>query len=90
MEIPNFYFESMGEDHPLIKILHNPPTIDEEGRGKNINFKQRSCFHKVARVIYKTTRGFYASIFFYMVPFATFAILQYGTGFFEKGFHKEK
>ena len=75
MEIPNFYFESMGEDHPLFRILHHPPTIDDEGRGRNKNFMERSCFHKVARVVYKISRGFYASVFFYMVPYATFAIL---------------
>ena len=89
MEIPNFYFESMG-DNPLKKILHHPPAIDDEGRGKNIKFMDRSCFHKFARILYKCMRGFYASVFFYFIPYATFAILQFGTGYFVSGLNKDK
>ena len=89
MEIPNYYLESMG-DNPILGVCHHPPTIDV--RGSSIRFSDRTTFHKVARVVYKGLRSLYVSVVFYMVPFATFAILQFGAGFsleHEPKTHKE-
>lgn len=40
-------------------------------------FGQRSCFHKLARMVYKLTRCFYVGLVFYFVPFATL-FMQFG------------
>ena len=66
MELPKMYFEAL-LDNPLREIMHHNPT--RVNRGKDIPFSSRSCFHKMARVVYKVTRSFYVSVVFYFVPF---------------------
>ena len=45
----------------------NAPRITQ--RSFNTFFKERSMFHKVARINYKFLRGIYVSVVFYFVPF---------------------
>lgn len=43
-----------------------------KNRGRDIKFKNRSLFHKIARVVYKFMRSIYVSVIFYFVPFYIF------------------
>ena len=83
MEIPKFYFEALGDNH-IKSIFHHPVKIDK--RGVDIKMEDRSLFHKVARIVYRTLRVIYVSIIFYLVPFVVFFI-QYiwAVGVGEKG-----
>jgi hypothetical protein len=67
MEVSNLYFESL-MNNKLKAIMHHPPELVV--KGADIKFMQRSLFHKVARMIYKTIRCLYVSCVFYFVPFA--------------------
>lgn len=71
MEVSNLYFESLKQNY-LKKVMHHPPRGDH--KGKDIQFSERTCFHKIARVIYKITRCFYVGVVFYFVPFAVMFI----------------
>jgi hypothetical protein len=46
----------------------------------------RTCFHKVARILYRFLRALYVSVIFYLVPFCVFYI-QYK---FAVGLQKEE
>lgn len=46
-------------------------------RGSDQSFGQRSCFHKLARIVYKLTRCLYVGVVFYFVPYATL-FMQFG------------
>ena len=66
MEVPIMYLESL-LDNPLKEIMHHHPH--RVHRGRDIQFSDRSLFHKLARIIYKMLRAFYVSVIFYYVPF---------------------
>ena len=68
MEIPKLYFESI-IDNKLKVIMHECPVV--ERRGRHIRFSERSCFHKVARFLYRIYRAGYVSGIYYFVPYAT-------------------
>ena len=72
-EVAEFYYESLAANNHL---MHNfsqyYPHV--ETKGSDIKFSERSCFHKLARVIYRTFRLGYVSIVFYFVPFLPFII----------------
>ena len=38
--------------------------------GSSNLFRERSLFHKIARLTYKIFRAFYVSVIFYFVPFS--------------------
>jgi predicted nucleic acid-binding Zn ribbon protein len=67
MEISNMYFESL-KGNLLKEVLHHPP--EQVICGRDIEMKDRNCFHKCARVLYKFLRCFYVSIIFYFIPFS--------------------
>ena len=67
MEVSNLYFESL-MNNKLKVIMHHPPKLEK--RGVDIQFNERSLFHKAARMIYKFIRCIYVSFVFYFVPFA--------------------
>ncbi len=48
MEVSNYYFEAL-MNNKLKVIMHHPPKLHV--KGDDIKFMERSCFHKVARVI---------------------------------------
>ena len=66
MELNKIYLESL-TDNTLKSVLHCHPVVEK--KSKDIKFSDRSCFHKVARIVYKTSRSIYVSIIFYFVPF---------------------
>lgn len=66
MLIGAMYMESL-MDNPLQKVLEKPIRIKH--RGIDIKFKERTCFHKIARILYKFTRGLYVGVIFYFAPF---------------------
>jgi hypothetical protein len=71
IELGEMYLESL-MDNPLSQVLHHPVRIRH--RGADIKFMDRSLFHKMARLTYKSLRGLYISIIFYYVPFSTIFI----------------
>lgn len=71
MEVGNLYFESLKSNY-LKRVMHHPPVADH--RGDTIVFKDRSTFHKIARVYYKFLRSFYVGVIFYFVPFSVMFI----------------
>lgn len=75
MEISNMYFEAL-MNNPLKVVMHHPPTIDFKGHA--IKFRDRSCFHKLARLLYKLIRCLYVGLIFYYIPY-TVIYLQWLT-----------
>lgn len=67
MEVSNLYFESLKQNH-LKKVMHHPPKAEK--RGDEIAFSDRSLFHKIARVQYKSLRAVYVGVIFYFIPFS--------------------
>jgi hypothetical protein len=67
MEVSNLYFESL-KTNSLKELLHHPP--EAEISGKDIEFSERTCFHKGARVFYKILRALQVGVIFYFVPFS--------------------
>lgn len=68
MEIASLYFESL-LNFKIKSILEEKEQPKCINRSKDIHMKNRSTFHKFARVFYKTIRAFYVSVIFYYVPF---------------------
>jgi hypothetical protein len=66
MELSNLYYESL-LGNKLKPVLHKAPKVEK--RGKDIKFSERSLFHKVARIIYKSVRCLYVGFIFYFVPY---------------------
>lgn len=66
MELPIMYFESL-LDNPLKEIMHHHPHRIH--RGKEIKFRDRPIFHKLARILYKVMRALYVALIFYFVPY---------------------
>jgi hypothetical protein len=79
LELPMMYYEMLVHD-PLKEIMehHNMPTVDR--RGKDINFCERPCFHKFARVVYRFFRVFYITIIYYFIPYSTIALQWFYPG----------
>jgi hypothetical protein len=71
IEFPKLYFEAL-VDGPTKQLLHHKPKVTVKGR--DIDFWERSCFHKLARVTYKILRCFYVSVVFYYIPFTIFIV----------------
>jgi len=67
MEIAALYFESLMNFKLKAIMEENRPKC--MNRSSNINMKDRTCFHKVARCFYKVLRAIYVSVIFYYVPF---------------------
>lgn len=87
VELGNIYFESL-MNNKLSSIVHHPPIFNEKQVGENKDprpFRDRSCFHKVGRGIYKIFRCAYVSLNFYMVPFAV--IIWQFEAYIPKGAH---
>jgi hypothetical protein len=72
-EVTEFYYEALASNNSMI---HELPRYypHKQTRGKDIKFSERSCFHKLARIIYRLFRMLYASVLFYFVPFLPFII----------------
>jgi hypothetical protein len=68
MEVSNMYFEAL-MNNKLKEVLHSHYAPKREKSIKDIVWKDRSCFHKVARILYKIIRCVYVSLIFYFVPF---------------------
>ena len=74
------YFESL-KNSKLKEVMHNPPK--HLIKGKDIEFSKRSCFHKVARIVYKCLRVFFVGVIFYFIPYSVLAVqffAVYNTG----------
>ena len=71
MEVSNLYFESL-KNNTLKDLMHHPP--ESENSCKDIDFSDRSCFHKLARVFYKVFRALQVGVIFYFVPFSVMYI----------------
>lgn len=89
MDVSNFYAEAMMENklkeyveeapkpfRDMIEDENNPGQMRYK-KGTDISFGERSCFHKLARMVYKMTRCLYVGVVFYFVPFATL-FMQFG------------
>lgn len=76
-DLSKIYYASLGDDQ--LKEVFKQPVM-RKNRGVEINFSDRRCFHKVARIIYKCLRAFYVSIVFYLVPFSS-VLVPYFVGF---------
>lgn len=88
MDVSNFYAEAMMENK-LKEFVEEAPKphrdriVDKETgeerykRGSDLSFGERSCFHKLARMLYKLTRCLYVGLVFYFVPFTTL-FMQFG------------
>lgn len=88
MDVSNFYAEAMMEnklkefvaeaDKPHRDMIEDPVTGEKRyKKGSEQKFGDRSCFHKLARIVYKLTRCFYVGVVFYFVPFSTL-FMQFG------------
>ena len=60
---------SLDQDHKLCEVFleENLPRITN--RKKDMKFSDRRFKCKIARVVYKLIRGFYATFIFYWTPF---------------------
>ena len=67
----HLYLESLMDD-PICEVMHHLP--EAEVRGCDINFSERTCFHKFARVLYKVIRCLYISFVFYFAPYMILVI----------------
>jgi hypothetical protein len=67
-EVSEIYFEALASNNRMLWDIE-PYLPEKETRGKDIQFSQRTCFHKLARFVYKIFRCFYTSVVFYFVPF---------------------
>lgn len=67
MEVGNLYFESLKNNY-LKRVMHHAPIA--EIKGSTIKFSQRSCFHKLARIVYRFLRMVYVGVIFYFIPFS--------------------
>ena len=71
IEFPKLYFEALVNGH-LKQLLHHPAKVFK--RGNEIDFWERTSFHKVARVLYKILRCFYVSVIYYFIPYTMFFV----------------
>lgn len=71
MEVSNLYFESLTQN-PLKVVMHHPPVA--KWKAGDITFAKRSCYHKMARVLYKILRTLYVGVIYYYIPFAVMLI----------------
>lgn len=65
------YLESLIHN-PIMEVVEKHPKI--KVKGSDIKFSDRSCIHKIARVIYKILRSLYVGVIFYFVPFSTLMV----------------
>jgi hypothetical protein len=74
MEFGTLYFESQHHiGNKLTTLCHKHPVATV--KGDDIVWKDRTCFHKCARILYRTFRLYYISCMFYMLPFWMYFIL---------------
>lgn len=74
VDLSNIYFESLMNTKLKVIVEHQyQPEMDDEYREKNKKtrdiFSERTCFHKIARLIYKVYRCMFVSLNFYFTPF---------------------
>ena len=74
IELPSLYFEAIHFDNPMLEVFHTEVIFTN--KSSNIRFRDRKCFHKVFRIIYKIVRGLYVSLIFYFAPFMVL-VLQF-------------
>ena len=72
IELPAMFYSAMA-DKAIKKVFEFP--VERDNRGRDIQFMQRTCFHRIARVLYKVFRSLYVAIMFYMSPFFVYAII---------------
>jgi len=70
-EIDNHYASSL-KDFSLVAAVEEPPVF--ENSSKSIKFRDRTCYHKFIRTVYKMIRCFYAAYYFYFMPFTVVAL----------------
>lgn len=71
VDLSNMYYNSLMSNR-LKSIVHHPPIFSAEMTGPNKKerlWSDRSCFHKVGRLIYKVIRCGFVSINYYMAPY---------------------
>ena len=72
IELPSMFYSALA-DKAIKKVFEFP--VERVNRGRDIQFMKRTCFHKIARVLYKVFRSLYVAIMFYMSPFFVYAII---------------
>ena len=72
IELPTMFYSALA-DSAIKKVFQFP--VQRKNRGREIDFMQRTSFHKCARVLYKVFRSIYVAIMFYMSPFLVYAII---------------
>ena len=76
-EVPVLYFE-MISDSKIAQVVHHMPTA--VNKGKDINFSERSCYHKTARVLYRFFRFVYIAFVYYYLPYSIILFQWYAPG----------
>jgi hypothetical protein len=69
IEVSKFYFDSLLHVKFVELVQHAPEVTN---RSSQIQFSDRSTFHRVARVFFKLCRGLFVSVFYYYYPFFVF------------------
>ena len=68
MELGKMYLHDILEHNNLYVVFKEHLKV--KNKGKDIRFlRDRNCFHKIARIIYKVFRGLYVSMIFYFIPY---------------------
>ena len=67
-DLSKIYYAALGADQ--LKDVFKTPVL-RKNHGTDIEFSERRCFHKGARIVYKIVRGFYISVIFSLVPFSS-------------------
>lgn len=70
LEFMKLYLESL-KDPQLVEILDKHPLVKYKGK----DIRKRSCFHYLARFVYKVVRAFYVSVIFYFIPYGVFLMM---------------
>jgi len=67
-EVSKIYFEGQEGTNKLVVLMHHHPEVHSCSR--DIGFGDRNCINKILRIIYRSFRSVYVSLFFYFFPFA--------------------
>lgn len=71
VDLSNMYYESL-MNNQLKSIVTHPPTFTPEMTGPNKlprPFKDKTCFHKIARLFYIVIRCSFVSLNYYFAPY---------------------
>lgn len=84
MELPGMYFMA-NNYHTLKEICHT--HVEQAVKGKDISFRERSPFHKCARLVYKMVRLIYVTVIYYFIPFGVLFLTFYHAKIKDEEYH---